>query len=234
MEKFSKTPQFIQGLFNQISRDYDRLNDIMSFGNHLRIKKSSLRGLDLSEGAKVLDLCTGTGDVAGILKDLYPTADIIGVDFSEKMLEIARAKHPSVDFRHGDVSELPFGDGEFDLCVISFGLRNTEDLCKVLREIHRVLKPDATFVNIDLGKPSPLVNLAMRPVFYLWAQAVGLFFHGDNEPYKYLAVSNEDFPSQHELVKIFKEIGFEDIRNRDFVFGQIASQACHKKKVEEL
>lgn len=233
MEKFSKTPQFIQGLFNQISRDYDKLNDIMSFGMHLCIKKSSLRGLDLPDGAKVLDLCTGTGDIAGILKDFYPTADVIGMDFSEKMLEIAREKHPSIDFRHGDVSELPFEDSSFDLCVISFGLRNTEDIKKVLNEIHRVLKPGGTFINIDLGKPPKLVNLILRPGLYLWAQLAGLFFHGDNQPYKYLAVSNEDFPSQHELVKIFKEIGFKNVRNRDFMFGQIASQRC-QKKVEDL
>lgn len=233
MEKFSKKPQFIQGLFNQISQDYDKLNDIMSFGGHLRIKKSSLQGLNLPDGAKVLDLCTGTGDIAGLLHELYPSAQIIGVDFSQNMLEIARKKHPSLDFRHGDASELPFEDVEFDLCVISFGLRNTEDLRKVLGEIYRVLKTGGTFVNIDLGKPTFAVNLFIRPALYLWTQLVGTFFHGDKEPYRYLAVSNEDFPSQRELVRIYEEIGFRDAQNRDFMFGQIASQRC-KKKVEEL
>jgi len=228
MEKFSKKPEFIQGLFNKISRDYDKLNDIMSFGQHLSIKKSALRGLDLQKGAKVLDLCTGTGDIAGILSDFYPDTKIVGVDFSEKMLEIARAKHPSLDFRHGDASELPFGDSEFDLCVISFGLRNTENLNRVLGEIFRVLNPEGIFINIDLGKAPFGLNLILRPILHLWTALVGGFFHGDKQPYRYLAESNEDFPSQRELVKIFEQIGFLDVQNKDFLFGQIASQKCKK------
>lgn len=224
MKNFSKKPEFIQELFNKISQDYDKLNDIMSFRTHLRIKKNALRGLVLPQGAKILDLCTGTGDIARILKDFYPDAEIIGVDFSEKMLEIARVKNPSLDFIQGDVSALPFEDRSFDLCVISFGLRNTEDLRKVLGEIHRVLKKGGTFINIDLGKPKALINLVLRPGFYFWTALLGGLFHGDNQPYKYLAISNEDFPSQLELVKIFEEIGFSEVQNKNFLFGQIASQ----------
>lgn len=228
MEKFSKNPEFIQELFNKISHNYDKLNNIMSFGSHLYIKKASLNGISLPEGAKILDLCTGTGDIAGILKKLYPSAQVIGLDFSEKMLEIAKQKHPSVEFLQADCSELPFEDETFDLCIISFGLRNTEDLTKVLTEIYRILKKGGVFMNIDLGKPLGISNKILRPLLYFWTSFVGGFFHGDEQPYKYLAVSNEDFPSQYELVKIFQELGFTDVKNRDFMLGQIASQTAKK------
>lgn len=224
MKNFLKTPEFIQSLFNGIAHNYDRLNDIMSFRQHRKVKKAALKGIKLPSEAKVLDLCTGTGDIAGILKEFYPSSQITGVDFSEKMLEIAKQKHPDINFIQGDVSMLSFEDETFDLCTISFGLRNTEILTQVLGEIYRVLKPGGIFINIDLGKPSGISNLILRPLLYSWTSLAGKFFHGDNQPYKYLAVSNEDFPSQFELVKIFQEIGFSDIQNTDFLFGQIASQ----------
>ncbi len=232
MENFLKKPKFIQSLFNSIAHNYDRLNDIMSFKQHRKIKKTALSNLDLPDEAKILDLCTGTGDIVGILKSLHPSANIIGVDFSEKMLEIAKEKYPDINFIQADCSALPLEDKTFDLCVISFGLRNTEILNQILKEIHRVLKPGGIFINIDLGKPSGILNLILRPLLYFWTKLVGKLFHGDMQPYKYLAVSNETFPSQYELVKIFEEIGFKEVKNKDFMFGQIASQNC--KKAEEI
>lgn len=229
MENFSKKPLFIKNLFNLISKDYDKLNDIMSFGLHKAIKKDSIKNLKLNQNAKILDLCTGTGDLAGILKKQYPQAQITGVDFSEKMLEIAKEKHPNIEFKEADCSQLPFEDGPFDLCIISFGLRNTENIQKVLSEIYRVLKKDGYFINIDLGKPPQLLNIFCKPYMYLWVALLGKLFHGDVTPYKYLAVSNEDFPSQNQLVKIFKDTGFSDVKNKNYLLGQIASQICRKK-----
>ncbi len=229
METFSKKPAFIKNLFNLISTDYDRLNDIMSFGLHKAVKKDALKSLELSKNAKILDLCTGTGDLAGILKQKYPESQIIGVDFSENMLKIAKEKHPNIEFLEADCTQLPFDDEKFDFCIISFGLRNTENIQKAICEIHRVLKKDGYFINIDLGKPNKFFNFFMKPYMYLWVSLLGKVFHGDVTPYRYLAVSNEDFPSQNQLVKIFKEIGFSDVKNKNYLLGQIASQISRKK-----
>lgn len=228
MEKFSKKPEFIQKLFNSISKDYNKLNDIMSFGAHRLIKKNILKNANLLPAAKILDLCTGTGDIAGFLQKKYPDADITGVDFSEKMLQIARQRYPSIEFLTADCMQLPFEDERFALCIISFGLRNIEDMNQALKEIYRVLKKGGTFINLDLGKPNWFLNIFARPLFYLWVSLLGRAFHGNSTPYEYLAASNEDFPSQFELAKIYKEIGFEDIKNTDYLFGQIASQKAIK------
>lgn len=234
---FSKEPQFIKSLFNSISNNYDRLNDIMTFGLHRKIKKNAIklpphmRGRVRGGGSanlKILDLCTGTGDLAGILKEKYPQAKIIGVDFSKNMLEIANKKHPDIEFIEADCTILPFEDESFDLCIISFGLRNIENMEKAVTEIFRVLKKGGFFINIDLGKPNKFFSIFLKPYMYLWVALLGKIFHGDKTPYKYLAASNEDFPSQNRLVEIFKETGFSDVKNKNYLFGQIASQTARK------
>lgn len=229
MEKFSKNPIFIKNLFDLISSDYDTLNDIMSFGMHKSIKKNLIKNLKLPENAKILDLCTGTGDVAGLLKANFPNAQITGVDLSNKMMSIAKQKYQDIDFIQADCSDLPFEDESFDLCTISFGLRNTENLKKVVNEINRVLKTGGKFANLDLGKPNKFINIFLKPYMNIWIAFIGKLFHGSSTPYRYLAASNEDFPSQNELVKIFKEAGFSDIKNQNYIFGQIASQICTKE-----
>lgn len=227
-QNFTKNPIFIRNLFDSISAHYDKLNDIMSLGLHNRIKLSAIKNLMLPTIPRILDLCTGTGDLAYLLSKEYPNSKVIGIDFSEKMLEIARKKHSDLEFIEGDCTQLPFEEKSFDLCVISFGLRNIEDIEKALKEIHRVLKTEGIFINLDLGKPNRFFNIVLKPYMYIWVAFLGKFFHGDETPYKYLAVSNESFPSPKELVELYEKIGFTDIKNKNYAFGQIASQICSK------
>ncbi len=229
---FSKSPENIKFLFNSISINYDKLNDIMSFCLHKKIKKKIVSDLHLPNNSKILDLCTGTGDLAGILKQKYPNTKIIGVDFSLNMLEIARKKYinfSDIEFIQADITHLPFENESFDLCVISFGLRNIEKMEQALQEIYRVLKPKGLFINLDLGKPNKFFNLFLRPYMYLWITFLGKLFNGDETPYKYLADSNETFPSPKELCKIYEKIGFFDIKNTNYLFGQISSQYAKKE-----
>jgi demethylmenaquinone methyltransferase/2-methoxy-6-polyprenyl-1,4-benzoquinol methylase len=228
MEKFSKEPQIIKNMFNQIAPDYDKLNNIMSFGLHKFIKKNVLKNLAIDNNSKILDLCTGSGDLVGILKNNYPDSKIIGIDFSDEMLNLAKIKYPEIEFLNTDCEELPFKNEQFDLCVISFGLRNIKNMDKTLNEIYRVLKKGGIFINLDLGKPPKFLNIFFKPYMFFWVSLMGKFFHGDKTPYQYLAVSNENFPSQKQLVKIFQEIGFFEVKNKNYLFGQIASQRCKK------
>lgn len=223
-------------MFDKISINYDKLNDIMSFGLHRKIKTSlieqiknyKLFNLSTLQPFNFLDLCTGTGDLARILKGKYHEAQIIGVDFSEKMLEIARKKHPDIEFLQADVIDLPFEDESFDLCTISFGLRNIENMQKALEEIYRVLKPGGVFINLDLGKPNKFFNLFLKPYMYLWVALLGKIFHGNETPYKYLAQSNETFPSPKKLMEIYEKVGFKEIKNKNYLLGQIAAQISIK------
>lgn len=226
MEKFSKKPEFIKKMFDSISKDYDKLNDIMSFGLHKRVKKDIIKGLSSRES--ILDLCTGTGDIAGILKEKFPRSKVIGIDFSENMLEIAKSKHPQIEFIQGDCTNLPFEDESFDLCTVAFGLRNIPELEKAVSEIYRVLKKDGIFINLDLGKPNRFFNLFLKPYMYVWVAILGKIFHGDETPYKYLAESNETFPALAELMELYKKAGFKKSENKNYLFGQIASQISLK------
>ena len=225
---FSKKPKFIKNLFNSISNDYDRLNDIMSFGLHKKIKQDIIKQISIYRPFTILDLCCGTGDLTGLLKEKYPDAKVIGIDFSDKMLEVARKKNPNIEFLEADCTQLPFEDESFDLCTISFGLRNVEDIEKVLKEIYRVLKKSGVFINLDLGKPNKFFNLFLKPYMYLWVVFLGKIFHGDETPYKYLAASNEDFPAQQDLMKLYKQYWFTPIKNKDYLLGQIAAQISIK------
>ncbi|MDD3436831.1 MAG: bifunctional demethylmenaquinone methyltransferase/2-methoxy-6-polyprenyl-1,4-benzoquinol methylase UbiE [Candidatus Gastranaerophilales bacterium] len=227
----SKKPELVKEMFNRISNDYDKLNDIMSFGLHRFIKKDIIKNLGF-KNAKILDLCTGTGDLAGILKARYPQSQVTGVDFSPNMLEIAKKKNPRIEFLQADCTQLPFENESFDLCVISFGLRNIEEMEKAISEIYRVLKKGGIFINLDLGKPNKFFNFFLKPYMYLWIATMGKFFHGDETPYKYLAVSNETFPSPEELIKIYEKTGFSNIKNKNYLFGQIAAQKTYKVKRE--
>ncbi len=228
MRKDIKNPKTIEQMFDRISKDYDKLNDLMSFGVHKKIKREVIKTLSSLllplPSLSLLDLCTGTGDIAALLRENYPDAKIIGLDFSDKMLEIARKKHAGIEFLQGDCTQLPFEDESFDICTISFGLRNIENMQKALDEIYRVLKKGGVFVNIDLGKPNKFMNILIKPYMTFWIALLGKVFHGDETPYKYLAQSNETFPSQKELIEIYKKIGFQNVKNKNYLFGQIASQ----------
>lgn len=228
VKAFSKNPQFIKNLFNSISTNYDKLNDIMSFGLHKKIKKEVISHLNLPLNAKILDLCTGTGDLAGLLKKQYPQSETIGVDFSTEMLKIAKAKFININFIEADCTNLPFESDYFNLCIISFGLRNIEEMEKAIKEIYRVLKKGGIFINLDLGKPNKFFNFFLKPYMYFWVSFLGKIFNKDETPYKYLAASNETFPSPEELCKIYEKTGFSEIKNKNYLFGQIASQYAQK------
>lgn len=218
----------IQKMFDNISSSYDKLNNIISFGRHLKAKRQAIGNVGLKSDFKVLDLCTGTGDIAiYVAKEIVKDGFVIGADFSQKMLEIAKNKAQGIKnltFVKADALELPFMDGEFDACFISFGLRNVTDLRKCLKEMKRVTKPGGFVVNIDTGKPKGLTGFVYNLFFFHVIPLLGLIFSKQFSPYKYLPESTRKFPSPAELVKIFEETGFKNIQRHDYLFGAISEQ----------
>lgn len=222
--------EYVHDMFDELSSDYDLMNNIISFGQHKFIKKQTIKNVPIKSGMKILDVCTGTGDIAIFTAEKFgDSVEITGVDFSEKMLEIAknRAKnYKNIKFVSADALNLPFEDNFFDVVFISFGLRNLSDLKKGLIELKRVTKPDGYVVNLDVGKPKGIIGYLFRLYFFGLVPFLGKLIHGSFEPYIYLPQSSESFPAQEELVRIFYKFGFKDVKNYNFVFGSIAQQVA--------
>lgn len=218
----------INQMFNNIAKNYDKLNDIISLGMHKCIKKRAINNVALKSDSKVLDICTGTGDISiHIAKNIAKEGKVIGVDFSENMLNIAREKSKTlknIEFMSADALDLPFEDGEFDACFICFGLRNIPNFEKALLEMKRITKKGGFVVNIDTGKPKGIAKCFHHFYFFHIVPIFGKLFNGDDGPYKYLPESTERFLSADELVELFEKLEFNNVKKFDFLFGAISEQ----------
>lgn len=218
----------IKKLFDNIAKNYDKLNDIISLGQQKKIKIKAIKNAKIKPDSKVLDICTGTGDIAIYLaKNVLKKGTVIGLDFSENMLDRAKDKSKNlsnISFQIGDALNLPFEDDEFDASFISFGLRNLTDLNQGLLEMKRVTKEGGLIINIDTGKPEGFFGFLYKLYFFKIVPIMGKLFHGNETPYKYLPASTINFPSGNELVKIFANIGLKDVKKFDYLFGTISQQ----------
>lgn len=215
----NKTPEKIKNLFNKIAKNYDKLNDIISFGMQKFIKYNCIKLLDKNKNSTLLDLCTGTGDLITIAK----IENSIGVDFSENMLEEAKKKHPKYKFIQADCTELPFENNIFDIITISYGLRNIENREKALKEIYRVLRPNGQFLHLDFGN-----NNIIRRIFEKIVPTLVKLLNADDDAYKYLIQSIKDFPEPQNLKKEVENQGFKLKTQRFFIFKSICCQIYTK------
>lgn len=218
-----KAPEYIRNLFNLIAGKYDLLNNAMSFGLHKFIKKDCIKLLSLKEKENILDGCCGTGDIARFVKEIQPLAEVTGVDFSENMLNIAKAKVKNVHFMQGDITSTNFPDNSFDAIIVGFGLRNISNPERALYEIHRILKPGGKFLHLDFGRK----NFASK-VFNLIIPIIVFIFRGDFKSYSYLVKSKNAFPEPDELIEDFEKSGFNFVIRKDYLFGVISTQVVKK------
>lgn len=219
----NKNPQRVREIFEEISPYYDFMNNVISLGTHLLIKFLTIKELNPQQDTMLLDLCCGTGDYTKIISKFYPKVKIIGLDFSSKMLKIAKLKNPKGTFMQGDCTNLPFRNNEFNYVTMSFGLRNIQDRQAVLKEIYRVLDVGGLFLHLDFGKHnnfSKVFNILV-PLF------VKLFGKNSNH-YRYLLDSKEEFPEPAGLIREFKAEGFRYKKRRDYLFGVISLQIMEK------
>jgi demethylmenaquinone methyltransferase/2-methoxy-6-polyprenyl-1,4-benzoquinol methylase len=203
-------PDAVRTMFDRIAPVYDAMNRIMTAGLDVRWRRAAAAAV-VRPGDRVLDAACGTGDFA--LADARAgAAHVVGLDFSERMLERARRKTSDVEWVRGDMLAMPFADGSFDSATVGFGVRNTE-LEPALRELRRVLRPGGRLAVLEITQPrGPL-----RPFCSLWFDRVvpllGKLLPG-GEAYAYLPASVRRFPGAEELAALMRERGFEDVHFR--------------------
>ena len=224
-----KNPETIKILFNNLAKRYDFFNRVISLGMQTRVKKKSLKLLNIEDGSNVLDICTGTGDLAFFINKINPNLNITGIDFSEKMLEIARNKQKdyqnNMKFFLADGRELPFEDNTFDIVTIGFGLRNIENYERVISEIHRVLKPKGQILNLDFSCDKSFAN----SVFDFLTSILTSFTSKKNS-FRYLISSKKEFLSSTDLINLFRRKGFIFLKRKYFAFEVISAEVFRNNK----
>ena len=209
-------------MFGRIARRYDLVNTVMTGGVDAAWRRRALDRLRVPPDATLLDLCCGTGALTRDMASKVPQGRVVGIDFTPQMLEIARSRTTKGHVRYveGDVLSLPFPDASFDGAAMAFSMRNVVDIGACLREIARVLKPGAVFVNLEVGKPpNPLWRRAFYAYFYGLVPLIGRWIGGDAAAYRYLPESLVQFPDADALADLFAANGFDDAGYRRMMGG---------------
>ncbi len=209
----------VRRMFDRIAPVYDAMNRVMTAGLDRRWRAATIEQA-VRPGDRVLDACCGTGDLA-IAARRAGAGDVVGLDFSERMLERARAKEPAVEWVRGDVLALPFEDASFDAATVGFGVRNVEDLAAGLQELRRVLRPGGRLAILEITTPRG----ALGPFYRLWFDRVipllGRAVPG-GAAYTYLPASVRRFPAPEDLADLLARCGFVAVRFRLFAGGIVA------------
>ena len=219
----------VREMFAAIAPRYDTANRILTAGVDESWRRRAVRELAAKPGGTVLDLCTGTGDLAFHLLRSDKAMHVTGIDFCEPMLSGARERALHEDQQHratflcGDVLALPFEDGSFDGATMGFSMRNVVDITATLREIRRVLRPGARFVNLDVSKAgNPLVKKLFDIYFYGLVPLIGGLVGGSRAAYSYLPQSLTNYPDAEGLAARYRDAGFRDVRIIRLGMGAIA------------
>jgi demethylmenaquinone methyltransferase/2-methoxy-6-polyprenyl-1,4-benzoquinol methylase len=219
----------VRAMFDRIARVYDVMNSVMTAGMHHRWRERAVDLAAVGPGDRALDVATGTGDLAIALKRrVGPTGEVIGSDFSDQMLELARRKSGDVKFEWGNALELPYEDDSFDAVTVGFGARNFSDLPTGLREMARVTRPGGRVVVLEITTPQrPPLSWFFRIWFDQVVPMLGRIA-GDPDAYSYLPSSVRRFPGPEELAAYLVEAGLTDVRWVLTAGGIIAIHAGRK------
>jgi demethylmenaquinone methyltransferase/2-methoxy-6-polyprenyl-1,4-benzoquinol methylase len=215
-------------MFDRVAGRYDALNSVMTAGLHHRWRGRAADRTDLKPGDSALDVCCGTGDLTLELAGrVAPEGRVIGCDFSEPMLDLAREKASErgvegVRFEWADALKLPYDAGCFDAVTVGFGVRNLANLDRGLRELSRVLRPGGRLVILEITQPT---RPPLSTFYSLWFDRVVPLlgaFSGDAEAYSYLPESVRSFPDPHRLAGMLDAAGLQQVRYTVLASGIIA------------
>ena len=225
----SKAPDRIAGMFDAIAGRYDFLNHVLSAGIDRRWRTRAIQALVLTGRERVLDVCTGTGDLAIAAAQAQPgAARVVGLDFASAMLSVGREKlrrdrlEQRIALVRGDASRMPIADGSVDAVTIGFGIRNVQDILVACRDMARVLKPGGRLAILEFAVPTaPVVS-----TLYLWylhhvLPRIGRVLSRHDRAYSYLPESIDAFASPEDFVTILRQAGFVDISTARMTFGSV-------------
>ncbi|TDS54564.1 bifunctional demethylmenaquinone methyltransferase/2-methoxy-6-polyprenyl-1,4-benzoquinol methylase UbiE [Myroides indicus] len=215
----------VEQMFDTISGNYDNLNRMISLGTDQGWRKKVLKLVVETNPNTILDIATGTGDLA-ILLSKSNAEKITGLDLSAGMLEVGKQKVKALNLQNriemiqGDSENLPFEDNTFDAITVGFGIRNFENLKKGLSEILRVLKPNGIFVILETSVPT---KFPFKQGYFFYTQNIlpfmGKLFSRDQKAYKYLSDSAKNFPFGEELNNILRQVGFKNVKHQPQTMG---------------
>jgi demethylmenaquinone methyltransferase/2-methoxy-6-polyprenyl-1,4-benzoquinol methylase len=228
-------PVAVNSMFARIARRYDVANRLLSGGVDTWWRRRLVAAVKIHSPEDILDLATGSGDVAFALsRKLHSKVNIIGMDFCQPMLDEAIVKqradshYPNIVFRQGDGMALPLADATFDAVTISFGLRNMADRIQSLREMHRVLRPSGRLYVLEFSQPQRW----FKPLYYFYTKrilpTIAGIVTGDRPAYDYLNASIERYPDHQSMSAEILQAGFSSVVVTRMTFGIVALHAAVK------
>lgn len=227
----------VHHVFEKIYGKYDKMNSVISFQQHIKWRKDTMKRMNVQNGSKALDICCGTADwTIAMAEAVGAKGEVIGLDFSKNMLKIGEEKVKAQNLKqvtlvHGNAMELPFPDNSFDYVTIGFGLRNVPDYLQVLKEMYRVVKPGGIAVCLETSQPT---MFGFKQAYYLYFRFImpmfGKLFAKSYEEYSWLQESARDFPGMKELSRMFTQAGFSDVMNKPYSGGVAAVHIGNKEK----
>lgn len=202
----------VRGLFATIADRYDFITRVLSFGQDRRWKDRLVREAGISASDVVVDLACGTGDIAASIAEIGPH-QVVGLDLTRRMLEIAAQKGAEVTYVAGDMGALPFRAASVDLVTTGYGLRNVPDLDAAIAEVARVMAPGGRFLSLDFNRPD---SAFVRAIYLAYLTAVGSVLgwalHHDADTYRYIPASIERYPGAAGVARLMAAHGFSDVR----------------------
>jgi demethylmenaquinone methyltransferase / 2-methoxy-6-polyprenyl-1,4-benzoquinol methylase len=228
--------QRVHKVFEKISDNYDKMNSVISFQQHLKWRKDTMKRMNVQKGSKALDVCCGTADwTIALAEAVGPSGEVTGLDFSQNMLNVGIEKVKNLGLKHvnlvhGNAMELPFPDNSFDYVTIGFGLRNVPDYLQVLKEMHRVLKPGGIAVCLETSQPT---LIGYKQLFFFYFRYImpmfGKLFAKSYKEYSWLQESARDFPDMKALARLFETAGFNNVFYKPYSGGAAAVHMGYKK-----
>lgn len=236
-EQMKQKAQFVHSVFENIADEYDRMNNVISFGSHVAWRNYTMRQMQVKPGQAALDVACGTCDwTLTLARAVGEEGKVIGLDFSQNMLDVGAYKVDReglggvIELVNGDAMKLPYEDNTFDYATIGFALRNVPDVQTVLNEMTRVVKPGGKVVSLEVSKPP---FLPYRQLFYLYfykiLPLIAKFVVNKYKEYAWLPQSLTNFPDSKELAAMFNKAGLDPVHVKLFMGGVAALHIGIKK-----